>query len=122
VIETKGSLPDMEVSVMATIEHVSFNMLSGREIELRFLVSFSTNVYLEKEMHIITDIDFDDMDKSIIDNMPSMTIYAVQKGDDLWKIAKRYNTSIDELLAVNDIEKPMGVVPGQKLLVLKKVE
>jgi len=122
IIETKGATPDMEVSIAATIEHVSFNMLSGREMELRFLVSFNTSVYREKEMHIIADIDFDDMDKSIIDSMPSMTIYVVQKGDDLWKIAKRYNTSIDELLAVNDIEKPTGVVPGQKLLVLKKVE
>lgn len=122
IIETKGATPDMEVSVSTAIEHVSFNMLSGREMELRFLISFNTSVYKEKEMHIITDIDFEEMDKSIIDNMPSMTIYVVQKDDDLWRIAKKYNTSIDELLAVNDIEKPTGVLPGQKLLVLKKVE
>jgi len=122
IIETKGATPDMEVSIRAAIEHVSFNMLSGREMELRFLISFNTSVYKEKEMFVITDIEFEDMEKAIIDNMPSMTIYVVQIGDDLWKIAKKYNTSIDELLAVNDIEKPNEVIAGHKLLVLKKVE
>ncbi len=122
VIETKGATSGMEVSVVTSVEHVSFNMLSGREMELRFLLSHNTNVYREKEVNIITDIEFFDMDKAALESMASMTIYVVQQGDDLWKIAKKYNTAIDELLAVNEIENPNKVFAGQKLLVLKKVE
>ncbi len=122
VIETKGAVDGMDVSLDAGIEHVSFNMLSGREMELRFLLSFNTSVYKEKEMNIITDIQAEELDKSVLEGMASMTIYVVQKGDDLWKIAKKYNTSIDDLLAVNEIETPSRVLPGQKLLILKKVE
>jgi LysM repeat protein len=48
-------------------------------------------------------------------------VYVVQAGDTLWKIAKRYNTAIDELLAVNDIEHPSRMTVGQKLLILKVV-
>jgi LysM repeat protein len=50
-----------------------------------------------------------------------MTVYVIQAGDTLWKVAKRYNTSIDEILAINDIENPDMVYPGQKLLILKKI-
>ena len=61
------------------------------------------------------------MDRAEIDGMASMTVYVIQPGDTLWKVAKRYNTSIDEILAINDIEDPDRVYPGQKLLILKKI-
>lgn len=121
VIETKDAKPDMNVGVDISVDHVTFNMLSGREIELRFLLSFHVHVTEEKEMNIITDIDFLEMDKEVLDGMASMTVYVVQKGDTLWKIAKKYNTEIDELLSVNEIEDPNKIYPGQKLLILKKI-
>ena len=49
-----------------------------------------------------------------------MTVYVVQGSDSLWKIAKRYNTPIDELMAINDIDNPGRLSAGQKLLILKK--
>ncbi len=120
IIETKGASPGMSVELDASIDHVGFNMLSGKEMELRFLLSFSTQVIDEQQANMITDIEFVDIDKSLLDKMASMTIYVVQCDDNLWKIAKRYNTSIDDLLMVNEIENPNKIFPGQKLLILKK--
>jgi len=123
-IETKGALSganDMEALLSATVEHVGFNMLSGREMELRFLLAFNTQVLQEKSANMITDIVFSDMDKDRLAKSPSMIVYVVQKGDSLWKIAKNYNTSIDDILSVNDIDDPNKIYPGQKLLILKKI-
>ena len=53
--------------------------------------------------------------------MAGAVIYMVQKGDSLWKIAKKYRTTVNDILAVNDIENPDLIYPGQKLLIIKMV-
>jgi len=121
VIETKGSLPEMDVNVDISVDHISFNMLSDNEIDLRFTTTFNTHVTEEMEAYMIKDIQFVEMEKDVLDKMPSITIYVVQKGDTIWKIAKMYNTSVDEVVALNEIENPDSIYPGQKLLILKKV-
>jgi len=121
VIETKGARPDMRVNVDVSVDHIAFNMLSRRETELRFLLTFATQVLEERSMNIIQDIAFSEMDRSVLENMASITVYVVQPGDSLWKIAKKYNTGLDELMAVNEIENASRVGAGQKLLILKRV-
>lgn len=43
--------------------------------------------------------------------------YTVQKGDTLTKIAKKFNTTIDWLVEVNNIKDPNKIYAGQKLRV-----
>ncbi len=123
VIETKGARnnADTSANVDVSLEHVGFNMLSKNEVEVRCLLNFNTLVTENKDGNIINEINFSDIDKSILDSVASMTIYVVQPNDSLWKIAKQYNTSIEELLLINDIENPNVLYPGQKLLILKKI-
>lgn len=120
VIEAKGAGPDMHVDVDTSIDHVNFNMLSPRETEVRFLLTFNTRVVEQEETRIIRNIEFAEIDPAALASQASMTVYIVQNGDNLWKIAKRYNTPLDELLSVNDIEHPGKVSAGQKLLILKR--
>ena len=120
IIEVKGATADMHVNVDISIDHASFNMLSGWETEVRFQLSFNVQVIEEQEVHVINHIAFEDMDMNELDKMASMTVYIVQNGDTLWTIAKRYNTAIDELLSVNELEGHK-IAPGQRLLILKKV-
>jgi len=119
IIEAKGAMPSMNVDLDASISHVAFSMLSPREAEVRFLLTFNTRVTEQEETRIIRDIDFAEIDPATLASQASMTICIVQNGDTLWKIAKRYNTPLDELVAVNDLENPGKISPGQKLLVLK---
>lgn len=118
-LEVRGALPEMEMNIDTTIEHIGFNMLSNDEIDLRILLGFNAEVIKQQQSKIITDIKFSEIDKEILENMPSMVVYIVQNGDRLWDIAKRYNMSIDELKDVNEIEDDVQV--GQKLLILKNV-
>jgi hypothetical protein len=120
VIEAKGTVPNMRVSVDTSVDQATCNMLSGRETEVRFVLSFNTLVIEEEEAWIINDISFTDFDAAFVDSMASMTVYVAQTGDNLWHIARRYNVPLDDLLAVNDIEYTAKLMPGQKLLILKK--
>ena len=50
---------------------------------------------------------------------PVVTYYTVQRGDNLTKIAKEYNTTVSQLVAWNGIINPNLIFVGQKLIVSK---
>lgn len=45
----------------------------------------------------------------------SPKIYTVKKGDNLSSIAKKYNTTVNKLVRLNNIKKPNLIYPGQKI-------
>jgi len=120
-IETKGATDGMDVTVEINIDHVGFSMLSEKEVEVRFLLSCNATVVENAQSDVITDVEFLDTDKSVLDKMAGMTIYIVQPGDTLWSVAKRYNASLDDLIELNDLNDPNLIFPGQKLVIVKKI-
>lgn len=121
VIETKGSNSNSLAQVNSSLENIGINMLSDKEVEVRCLLSFDTCVINEKEIGFIIDVIFNDLDEEFLNNIGSMTIYVVQKGDTLWKLAKRFNTTVEDIVEINDIENPDLIYPGERLLILKRV-
>ena len=123
-IETKGTKNDgvNYANIDVNAEHISVNMISDKEVEVRCVISFDTYAFEKNKVGVVTGILFDDIDKDVLDRIPSMVIYIVQKGDTLWKLAKKFNTSVEDIARINDIEDPDLIYPEQKLLILKRVE
>lgn len=48
---------------------------------------------------------------------PKTVTYTVQKGDNLTKIAKKYNTTVDKIAKDNNIKDPNKIYVGQKLVI-----
>jgi len=121
VVETRGSRLGMDAVVEQSIDHIGFNMLSSNEVELRFVLNMDATVTQTGKAEYISDIEFTPLAAEQMDQMPSMVVLCVQKNDSLWSIAKKYNASLEELAAINDIESTAELAVGQKLLVVKKV-
>lgn len=51
---------------------------------------------------------------------PSLIVYYVKPGDSLWKISKKYSTTIDNIRSVNVLTTD-NIFPGQQLIILKAV-
>ena len=54
-----------------------------------------------------------------LSNLDSINLYVVKPGDTLWKIVKKYKTSVDKIVKINNIENPDEIDVGQKILVIR---
>lgn len=52
----------------------------------------------------------------------SLILYVVKKGDTLWQIAKRYGSTVDDIVRTNGIEDENKINPGEKLLIPRYVK
>ncbi|MCL2576173.1 MAG: DUF3794 domain-containing protein [Defluviitaleaceae bacterium] len=121
VIEAKGAKMGMEAEISCNIDNISFNMVSGREVDLRITLGLDVAVQESATKDFVHDIEFSPFDLEALDSLPSMTILVAEKGDSLWSVAKKYNADLEELASINDIQTTDDLVIGQKLLVVKKV-
>ena len=121
-IETKGATSlNSDLDLNLDIEHISVNMISDKDLEIRGAINFDTLVTKEKEVGLVTEIEFEDMDIEKLNSIASMIMYVMQDGDTLWDLAKIFNTTTDDIMQLNDIEKEDDVKVGDKILILKKV-
>ena len=72
---------------------------SGNDIEAKMSIDILTNIQNVLDFNIIDKIEDGDLDFSNID---SINVYIVKPGDSLWKIAKKYKTSIDKIVKINE--------------------
>lgn len=122
MIEAKGVTPENnDVDINVNLEHIGVNMLSDKDLEIRCILNFDVCVLMEKSLSFVIGVLFEDIPEEVLNNIGSMTIYVVQKGDTLWNLAKKFNTTVSDIVELNDIENPDLIYPGQKLLILKKV-
>jgi LysM repeat protein len=119
-IEMKGVTPQDDINVRGTLEEIDFQILSDREGELLATMLLEVDASREETADLVTDIHVKNADKTQ-KPVAGAVIYTVQPGDSLWTIAKHFDTTIQRILMVNDIENPDLIYPGQKLLVIKMV-
>ncbi len=120
MMEAKGVAEGDDAAVSLRLEDMDFHILSEQEGELRGTVTMEGAVERQEVADIVTDARWEE--ETDCSPMPGAVIYRVQKGDTLWKIAKRYRTTVEDILAVNDIENPDLIYPGQKFLIIKRVK
>lgn len=118
-VSLDGARIDMLSDAVANVEYISFDKASQREVDIKAVVEVNVKLYDKMEFEIINNIEEIDIEDEL-NNMPSLVIYNVQKNDTLWKIAKKYGASVDDIVKLNDIENPDVIMPGMKLLIPKK--
>ncbi|MDO4300500.1 MAG: DUF3794 domain-containing protein [Clostridia bacterium] len=120
-IDARGANEGMEASVNANIAHIGFNMLSDRELEVRCALNTNTTVRDKCCINIITDVAITPIPPESLDKIPGIIVYVVKKGDTLWKLAKRFNTTVQDIVDINNIENPDLIYPNQKFVIVKRV-
>lgn len=118
-IEDRRIKENMQLHLRSELNHISFSILSPTELELRMAISVKGSAHEIAILPILSAIQ--DWQEFVQDNddHASIILYIVQKGDTLWKIAKRYGVPLDTLIAANDIKNPDLIQPGQKIILVR---
>ncbi|NLK28082.1 MAG: DUF3794 domain-containing protein [Clostridiales bacterium] len=120
-IEVKGMKPDSNYEIRPNLDQLSVMMLDSEEIEVKATISLNTIVFDKISEEIITDIEVSNIDLEKLQAMPGIIGYVVKPEDTLWKIAKKYYTTVDTIMSINDMENDR-IQPGDKLIIMKKVD
>ena len=85
------------------LEQLNALMLGGDEVEIKAVITFDALVLKKVAEEVITDVREEELDMDKLERMPGIVGYIVQPGDSLWKIAKRFYTTINSLKATNGL-------------------
>lgn len=103
-VEVTGLSPSCVAEHSLQVTSVSFSISSGNAVDLRIQMSFKCCLYQIKAIEVVSDV-------TVMEDKPKKTecdyalkLYFAEAGEDVWAIAKRYNTSIDSITGENDIE------------------
>lgn len=118
-VTVPGCDESMHPEVVIDIESIDFSSAAKSEIEIRVSLSCLVRVYHTVKKDFITSIAQGEGELPL--HKASITIYVVQPKDTLWKIAKRYYTTVNDIINVNGITDPDNIMPGAKLIIPKRL-
>lgn len=113
-IEMAGTKINMNCVCKAYLESIDVDIEAGN-ISVRAIVKVYCRVNYVSHRKFLVSVNA--IEGEIPPKKASVTIYSVQAGDTLWKIAKKYNTTIEVIAKINDIENPNEIKVGEKLII-----
>ena len=105
-----NSNTELEIEVLSQNFVVQDGGNVNCNIDLQMNVDISRNININVIDEVQTAGKRDDEDYSIL-------MYIVKPGDSLWKIAKQFGSSIEDIARTNGIEDENIIYPGQKIFI-----
>jgi hypothetical protein len=121
IVELKGMKSGSNYEIKPYIDQLSVMMLDSEEIEVKATINLNAIVFDLITEPIITDIEVRELDMEKLQAMPGIIGYVVKKDDTLWKIAKKYYTTMDSIKDINELSDGR-ISEGDKLIIMKKVD
>ena len=120
LIEAPGINGDTVNQLNPGLEQLSAVMMGGGVIEIKATISLDLLALQPVCEQIITGVSEAPMDLKSLQRLPGIVGYIVQPGDSLWKIAKKFHTTIDTIMAANGLTD-IAVKPGDRLILVKEL-
>lgn len=117
-IELRGAKEKQQIQIQQRLEDLDFRLLTEREGEVRAQIILEVQVTDTGHAVLVTELE--ECEEESNGKAPGAVIYVVQPDEGLWEIAKKYRTTAERILMVNEIENPERLYAGQKLLIFRK--
>lgn len=120
-VDIPGVKLGMPCNVKCSTDSVSFTQINNEVIEVKAVLGVYAEAVKPVEKKLVESMEVVEGVTVDYGRTPAVTMYMVQKGDTLWSIAKRYNTTVDALAKLNEIENPTKVAKGMQIMILKSI-
>lgn len=99
-----------------TISNVSYNMLTGDELEVRVELKTCGNLYKHSYYTVISGVNIDDECKKKCTDNEAVRLYYAENGERLWDIAKKFNTCCRSITEENCLTDDCVTTKGMLLI------
>jgi hypothetical protein len=120
IIEAKGMGEESVYNVKASLDQLTGIMMDSEEIEVKAVINLNAIVLNKMTEEIIADVKEAPLDYAKLEVLPGIVGYVVKQDDTLWKLAKKYYTTVDKIKETNDLGNDM-IREGDTLLIVKSV-
>lgn len=120
VAEADGIDQDSVYQLNLGLEQMTAVMLGGDSVEVKAVIAADLLVLQPVCEQVITGVRVEPLDVKKLQEMPGIVGYVVQSGDSLWKIAKKFHTTVDNIMEINGLTDH-AIKPGDKLILVKEI-
>lgn len=113
-VDIQHSKEGMHCDVKGYLDNIQAS-IEAHTIAIKAVVCTNAKFKCVVEKQYIKEVEEKEGEKPTKD--ASIIIYVIQKGDTLWDLAKKYNTTMDELANINSIENLEGLSAGEKIII-----
>lgn len=117
IMDARGIKEGQRCSVDTYMANLSYSLISGNEIEIRFTVESEAFYICGQETKVINSVEETLIDENMRTKKASFILYFVQENDTLWDIAKMYSTTVEKIKKINNISDDI-IQPGSKMLII----
>jgi len=98
------------------VTHVAFSLSGDNKIDIRVNLSLNACLYIINSINVIRDITVNQEKPKDKNTEYALKLYYAEDGEDIWGIAKRYNTSAEAIITENDLEGDRVEIPSMLLI------
>lgn len=104
VTEVSELSPESRIEPILQVASTTYSISSGNQIDMRVSLNFRGCLYQIKSVEVIKEIVVNEDKPKAKDTEYGLKLYYADENEDVWSIAKRYNTSAEAIMVENDLE------------------
>lgn len=109
-----GINPQTNVNTNLEVSTQDFVVMPDGSIDIKVDLNFRVGIATSQTINVIQEIN---IEENIQEERYSIIIYFVKKDDTLWKIAKRFRSTVDLIVGLNGIEDENNIQIGEQLFI-----
>ena len=106
---------DAQVDLYANVISNNFNIINSSEVNIKEEIEFVANISNYMDINVIESVEESEQK---IENNYNMVIYFTKPNDNLWKIAKKFNSTKESIMSANNLEDE-NIKVGTQLFISK---
>ena len=118
--EVPGIDAGCRFTLRTALDQLSATMADSEEIEVKFTANLDLLVIRPQRQTCICEVEEEDYDPQELAAVPGITGYIVQEGDTLWKIARSYFLTPEQIVKMNQLESE-EIKKGDRLILMKNI-
>ena len=120
-IENKCFNLNSKINSDVSLEHSGYVIKNDKSLELRNTLKLSMMVMEECSQNIVSSLSIDENSPTSKEAYAGITLYFPDENENLWDVAKKYSTTIEEIALINKIEPDTVLSENHRLVIPKRV-